>query len=97
MFGNIKTSDDYSIFKETIDGIMYQGKNKVILNCEKVHFINSSGLGRLILAAKKVKENGGVLIVTNLSEELRELFSFTMLDTKIKIFNTEEDAVADLQ
>ncbi|VAX26063.1 hypothetical protein MNBD_NITROSPINAE02-361 [hydrothermal vent metagenome] len=97
LFGNIKTSDDYGLFKDTVDEMLKTGAINIILNCKEVHFINSSGLGRLILASKRVKENGGALKVTNLSDELMELFTFTMLDTKIQIYETEEEALKSFE
>jgi len=93
LVGNIKTNDDYTSFKKTIDDTIQDGRVKLILNFKSVHFINSSGLGRLILASKRAKENGGSLKIVELSADLQELFSFTRLDSKIDIFPTEEDAV----
>lgn len=91
--GNIKTNDDYAIFKKAIDDVIQEGRVKLILNFRDVRFINSSGLGRLILAAKKARESNGSLKIVKLSEDLRELFSFTRLDTKIPIFASEEEAI----
>lgn len=96
LYGNIRTNDDYADFKKSMDEVIEKGKAKIILNFKEVHFINSSGLGRLVLAVKKVKEINGSLSIVNLSDDLKELFLFTRLDTKIPIFQTEEDALAHL-
>jgi anti-anti-sigma factor len=96
LYGNIRTNDDYADFKKAMDDVIEKGKAKIILNFKEVHFINSSGLGRLVLAVKKVKEINGSLSIVNLSDDLKELFLFTRLDTKIPIFQTEEDAIANL-
>lgn len=94
LIGNIKTNEDYSVFKKAIDDAIQEGEAKLILNFKDVHFINSSGLGRLILAAKRARDNGGSLKIVRLSDDLRELFSFTRLDAKIEIYETEEEALA---
>lgn len=96
LYGNIRTNDDYAAFKEAMDEKIEKGKARIILNFREVHFINSSGLGRLVLAAKKLKELNGALSIVNLSDDLKELFLFTRLDTKIPIFPTEDDAIAGL-
>lgn len=96
LYGSIRTNEDYAAFKEAMDGVTEKGKARIILNFKEVHFINSSGLGRLVLAAKKLKELNGALSIVNLSDDLKELFLFTRLDTKIPIFPTEEDAMAVL-
>ncbi len=93
--GNIKTNEDYNDFKNAINEAIGEGKQKLLLNFQEIHFINSSGLGRLILAAKQTRENGGSLKVAHLSSDLRELFSFTKLDSKIPLYQTEEDALKD--
>ncbi|MBI5816490.1 MAG: STAS domain-containing protein [Nitrospinae bacterium] len=93
LVGNIRTSEDYSEFKKSIDEVIDKGAAKIIMNFAEVRFINSSGLGRLVLAAKKIKESNGVLGIINLSDDLKELFMFTRLDTKISIFKSEEEAV----
>ncbi len=91
--GSIKTNEDYDVFKQAIDEVVNRGSDKVLLNFNKVNFINSSGLGRLILAAKSIKKDDGQLKIAELSPDLKELFTFTRLDTKIPIFPSEQEAV----
>lgn len=96
LYGNIRTNEDYAAFKEAMDDMIEKGKTRIVLNFKEVHFINSSGLGRLVLAAKKLKELSGALSIVHLSDDLKELFLFTRLDSKIPIFQTEDDAIASL-
>ena len=91
--GSIKTNEDYDIFKNAIDQAIEKGNPQVLLNFRDVSFINSSGLGRLILAAKTISEDNGQMKITDLSDDLKELFIFTRLDTKIPIYTTEQEAV----
>ncbi len=91
--GNIKTNEDYDSFKKAIDEVLDRGCVNVLLNFKNVNFINSSGLGRLILASKRIIEDNGSLKITELSDDLRELFTFTRLDSKIPVFATENEAV----
>ena len=92
--GNIRTNEDYTDFKKAIDSASDKAAPKIILNFSEVKFINSSGLGRLVLAAKKIKDNNGSLGIVNLSDDLKELFIFTRLDTKISIFASEKEAIS---
>lgn len=91
--GSIKTNEDYDSFKSAIDDVLDKGCLNILLNFRNVNFINSSGLGRLILAAKRINGDNGSLKITELSEDLRELFTFTRLDSKIPVFTTENEAV----
>ncbi len=91
--GSIKTGEDYDAFKKAIDDVINKGCVNVVLNFKSVNFINSSGLGRLILAAKRINEDNGALKIAELSDDLTELFAFTRLDSKIQIFETEHEAL----
>lgn len=95
--GSIKTNDDYDVFKRAIDDVVHRGKRNVLLNFKEVNFINSSGLGRLILAGKHITDDNGSLKIAELSDDLRELFTFTRLDTKIPIFDKEDQAIASFR
>lgn len=95
--GSIKTNEDYDIFKNAIDQAIEKGRPRVLLNFKDVNFINSSGLGRLILAAKSISDDKGQLKITDLSPDLKELFVFTRLDSKIPIYASEEEAISSFQ
>ena len=94
LLGNIRSNEDYDSFKEAVDSCILKKRYKVLLNFQDVDYINSAGLGRLILFAKILGEHSGELKISNLSKELKELFSFTRLDTRIQICDSEEKALA---
>ena len=96
MSGNIKSPTDLDNFSQAINSEIEQKKKKILLNFQEVSFINSSGLGRLILAAKKIAEIEGTLQVTNLSDDLEELFTFTRLKDKIAVYKDEAEALEAL-
>ncbi len=97
LLGNIKTLGDMEEFSSAIQAELDQKHLKVLLNFQEVGFVNSSGLGRLVLASKKVIEAGGVMKVSGLAQDLDELFTFTRLKEKIAVFKTEADAVRSFQ
>lgn len=91
--GNLKDPSDLEQFSKMIDDNIAEDHSKILINFEKVDFINSSGLGRLILATKKVDEKKGSLRVMNLQSSLDELFTFTRLKEKIKVYGDEKSAL----
>lgn len=93
LLGNIKTPGDMEEFSAAIETELGRNNLKLLLNFQEVGFVNSSGLGRLVLAAKKVGERGGVLKVINLAQDLDELFTFTRLKEKIGVFKNEAEAL----
>ena len=56
---------------------------KIIVDMEKVPFMDSSGLGMLISLYKYVNENQGKIVYTGLSEYILKILGFAKLD---KIF-----------
>lgn len=91
--GSIRSSDELDALSRITDDEIKNGNVKLLFDFKEVDFINSSGLGRLILAAKKLSEQNGKLSIMNLSEDLDELFTFTKLKEKIAIYENEEKAI----
>ncbi len=69
------------------------GAANVILNLQHVPYIDSTGLGALVLGFTSLRKRGGRLILENLSRRNIELLLFTKLTTVFEIFNDEQDAV----
>ena len=92
MNGSMKSEADYNAFKSSIDAVLKSEEKNIILDMEDVDYINSSGLGRLILTAKKTMEVDGGLKVIKLKDDLKELFTITRLNERIEIFDSEEEA-----
>lgn len=97
LLGNIKTPGDMEEFSSSIQAELERKSLKLVLNFQEVGFVNSSGLGRLVLASKRVGEGGGIMKVCCLAQDLDELFTFTRLKEKIAVFKTEADAVRSFQ
>jgi len=80
-------------FKDKIDQIVNDGKNKLIMDFQEVNYLNSMGLGVVAATLKKVKKNKGDLKLINLSPAVQELFELTRLTKVFEIFDSEESAV----
>lgn len=91
--GNIKSPTDLDDFSQSINAEIDKTNKNILLNFQEVSFINSSGLGRLILAAKKLAEMDGTLQIMNLSDDMEELFTFTRLKDKLTVHKNENEAL----
>lgn len=80
-------------FKDKVDQIVNDGKNKLIMDFQEVNYLNSMGLGVVAATLKKVKKNKGDLKLINLSPAVQELFELTRLTKVFEIFDSEESAV----
>lgn len=74
-----------------------EGKENILLNLEKVSYIDSSGLGELIAGYVALQKNGGTLKLLRLSAKVQELMMITKLITVFEMFESEDEAVSSFQ
>lgn len=86
-------STNSNIFEEKLADIIGKGQNKFIIDFNKIMFISSAGLRVLLIAAKKVKPNGGAVVLTGLSPEVQEVFDVSGFTSIFTIYKTVEEAL----
>jgi len=72
---------------------MENGRKKFIVDMSDAKYMNSTGLNILINLLTKTRNNGGEVILTNLSEKIKELYMITKLDSIFTITDNLDDAV----
>ena len=82
-------------FKDAVRKIAQDGPARIILNLEKVAFIDSSGLGAIV-GAMKLLGTTGKMELTTLSPTVEKVFRLTRMDTIFPIHATVQDAIQDL-
>jgi anti-sigma B factor antagonist len=78
---------------EAIKRLVHEGKTQIILNLEKVSYIDSSGLGELVAGFSTLKANNGALKLLRVPDRVVDLMTITKLYTVFEIFGEEIDAV----
>ncbi|MDA1054270.1 MAG: STAS domain-containing protein [Planctomycetota bacterium] len=68
---------------------------RLLLNFTGVEFLSSAALNKLIILDKKVKSIGGKLVLSDLRQEIKEVFAITRLDQLFNISDSEQQALAD--
>ena len=66
----------------------------VVLNFDRLDFLNSGGIGLLVTLLVRANRSGQRIGACGLSEHYREIFELTRLDDAIAIHPTEADALA---
>jgi len=79
--------------REAIGKVQAAGKNRVVLNLKNVDYIDSTGLGTLVLCFTSIQKQGGMLKLANLNKRNLELLVLTKLSTVFELFNDEQDAI----
>jgi anti-sigma B factor antagonist len=73
---------------ETAAGYLQQ-----LLNLKGVEYIDSTGLGAMVICFMSVQKAGGSLKLVNLNRRNLELVLLTKLSTVFHIFNDEQEAI----
>ena len=90
--GRLVAGDEATNFREFIKS-RADKPYRAVVNLQAVEFIDSTGLGALVVCYTTVKKAGGGLKLLNLKEREVELLILTKLNTIFEIFDDEQDAV----
>lgn len=80
--------------RDHLVGLINSGNHQLVVDLAGVDFLDSTGLGVLVGALKRVRENGGSLLLVCTQERLLRIFRITGLAKVFPIFSSIEDAVA---
>ncbi|MGF1492813.1 MAG: STAS domain-containing protein [Microcoleaceae cyanobacterium] len=73
-------------FRQEINKLVEDGAKTILIDFKDVSFMDSSGLGALVLALKSVRAAGGKLAVCSINEQIKILFELTSMDRVFPIF-----------
>ncbi len=80
--------------RERLVELVEGGARSVIVDLSRVEFLDSTGLGVLVGALKRLRAAGGSLRLVCGQERLLKIFRITALDRVFSLFDTVEAAVA---
>ena len=73
--------------------IKNEGAKNLILNLEKVKFVDSSGLSAILTANRLWAESGSFIVTGVQNENVKKLISISRLDTVLTIIPTVSESV----
>ena len=80
--------------REQIIGLLTAGNDRIVVNLEKVDFMDSTGLGVLVGGLKRVKEKDGSLAIAGAHGTVLRVLSVTGLNSVFPLHDTVEQATA---
>lgn len=83
-----------SDLKEASREIIDKKNCRLILNMEKVDFVNSAGLGALVSLFKDARSSRGEIRLVNLAPYVKEIFDITQLSSIFNIYDDEKAALS---
>ncbi len=95
--GDIMGGKDYDTFTNEVKKLIEEGHVDLVLDLNKVRYINSTGLGILVSGLTTLKKNMGQMKICNLSDRIDRLFSVTSLTTVFATYESLEEALASFE
>ncbi|MGA8850550.1 MAG: STAS domain-containing protein [Aeromicrobium sp.] len=80
--------------RESIVAAIDDGQHRLIIDVQKVDFLDSTGLGVLVGALKRVRGDGGSLDIVCTQERILKIFEITGLDKVFGLHATVDEARA---
>jgi anti-sigma B factor antagonist len=94
--GRIGVGEEANALRDSVKGLLANGKKKLVLNMGKVTLLDSAGLGTLVGLHHSAVSCGASLRLCNLTAMLRELLQITRLLTVFDVSATEAEAIRAL-
>ncbi len=80
--------------REQLHGLVAQGDTQIVVDLDAVEFLDSTGLGVLVGALKRVRSSGGELYLVCTQPRIRKVFEVTGLTKVFSIHDSVDEAVA---
>lgn len=87
------TSGESNAMREKVDQAIAAGHLNVIFDLTHVDYVDSTGLGGMVICYTTLKKHGGALKLVNPNKRNVELLALTKLHTIFEVFIDPQDAV----
>jgi anti-sigma B factor antagonist len=93
LHGRIVAGAEATDLRNTVSALRERGTVNAILNLKQVHFLDSTGLGALVVGHSTFRKAGGAMKLLHVSKRIAELMIITKLSTVFEIYNDEQAAI----
>lgn len=95
--GSMTLGSSLKVLDAQLQNLVTNGVNRVVFDLREVDFIDSGGLGLLMLAGSLLNKSGSMLRLSSPQARVRALLRMTRTDTLLKIDESLEDSLAALK
>jgi anti-sigma B factor antagonist len=91
--GRITIGEEASAFRAAVEQIAVQPEPRLLLNMLEVDYVDSTGLGAMVMCSMRLKNAKGVAKLVNVNRRNIELIVMTKIDSIFEVFDDETDAI----
>ena len=81
-------------FEGALEKLVAQQRFLILLNCRNLSYISSAGLGAIMGLIETVRENGGDILLSDLSDNVFAIFDTLGFTQLYRVFPDEDQAMA---
>lgn len=94
--GQFIGGEETSQLRDKLSEIVEQKKNNLIIDLDKVTYLNSTALGVLISAHANFVKRDGKVVLCNVSKSIENLFVITKLTLVFPIYTSLDEAIKSI-
>jgi anti-sigma B factor antagonist len=91
--GKITIGEGDVVLKDKVHELLDAGKSQILLNLEKITYMDSAGIGELVACYKRAREKGGTVRLLKPSGKVYDLLQLTKLEEVFDTFRDEAEAL----
>jgi anti-sigma B factor antagonist len=91
--GKITIGEGDMVLRDRVVELLDKGSHAIVLNLERVTYMDSAGIGELVACYKRAKEKGGTVKLLNPSGKVLDLLTLTKLEEVFETYRQEQEAV----
>ncbi len=96
LIGEIDASTSINI-QNALQNLLDNGQKNIHINCEKLEYISSAGLGALMSFVEEIENSNGLMVFSDLKPKVLNVFQLLGLDQIMKIVDNHQQAVTFFQ
>ena len=91
--GRIVIGSEVTTLREKIRDLLAAGHKDFLVNLANVTYMDSTGVGALVGSFVTIRNQGGQMKLSNLSQRTRDLLLVTKVQTVFDVFDNEADGI----
>ena len=91
--GKITIGEGDVVLRDKVHELLDSGKSQILLNLDKISYMDSAGIGELVACYKRTKEKGGTVKLLRPSGKVSDLLALTKLEEVFETYTDENEAL----
>ena len=95
--GKITIGEGDVVLRDKVNELLDGDNKHILLNLEKVSYMDSAGIGELVACYKRAKEKDGTVKLLNPSGKVYDLLQLTKLEEVFETYKNEGEALVSFK